>query len=134
MRGRFVLLAAGLVAVILAARLAVQPAANSTPAAKAALATLYACRRLSNGDVFLWRSCPKGYTKFTWPAPGPKGATGATGPAGLTGPQGAAGPAGPSFAATFKLTLPGLRHETCKAATSAGKITAITCVSTKRHA
>lgn len=125
MRTRFFLLAACLVAVILAAGGAV--AASSTAPA------VHACRKNTTGQMYLWGSCPKGYTAWTWNVTGPAGPQGRTGTAGATGPS---GPPGPSFADPFTLTLGGTLGNpqwtayTCSvsALNAGGGITGVVCL------
>jgi Collagen triple helix repeat (20 copies) len=96
MRNRIVLPAAGLAAVIIAASgVGTALAASSTPASR----TIHVCRKASNGELFLWGGCPKGYAAYSWNVTGPAGPTGATGSTGDTGDTGAAGAAGDTGAA-----------------------------------
>ena len=91
MRNRIVLPAAGLAAVIIAASgVGTALAASSTPAST----TIHVCRKASNGELFLWGGCPKGYAAYSWNVTGPAGPTGATGDTGATGATGATGTAG----------------------------------------
>ena len=48
-------------------------------------AKIHACRKDSNGELFLWPTCPLGYTAYEWDVTGPTGPAGLPGPRGLTG-------------------------------------------------
>lgn len=124
MRARFFLLALGLVALVIGG--GAVGTAIASPASPA-VPKIHVCRSAKTGEVFLWNGCPKGYVAYTWNVTGPIGPRGFTGATGPAGTPGATGAAGPSFAPTFTMTLPGLRRETCNAATSGGLVTAITC-------
>jgi hypothetical protein len=91
------------VAIVFTTGAAVAVATSSTPATVA----IHVCRKASNGELFLWGACPKGYTGYSWAVTGPAGPRGATGPGGFTGPSGASGAAGVS----------GYQAETCATST-----------------
>src|ERR1035438_8056856 len=126
MRNRIVLPAAGLAAVIIAASgVGTELAASSEPATP----TIHVCRKASNGELFLWGGCPKGYAAYSWNVTGPAGPTGATGdtgptgltgstgltgPTGLTGLTGLTGPTGPAVILPTTVIITGVSH-TCSA-------------------
>ena len=126
------LLAATLVTIVLATGGAVAVASSSTPATVVAT-KVHACRKASNGEVFLWGSCPKGYVAYSWNVTGPAGPQGKTGPSGAAGPS---GPAGPSFGNPFTLTLggsllaPSWTAYTCSVSATGqdGAITGVACL------
>jgi hypothetical protein len=91
MRNLIVLPAAGIAVVVAAAAgVGTALAASSTPAST----TIHVCRKASNGELFLWGGCPKGYAAYSWNVTGPAGPTGATGDTGGGGATGAVGPTG----------------------------------------
>jgi hypothetical protein len=97
-RNRIVLPAVGLAAVTLAATgigtaLASSsgPASSSTPASS----VMHVCKKVSNGELFMWRGCPRGYVEYWWNVAGPQGPRGNPGPTGAQGPMGPQGPQGP---------------------------------------
>jgi hypothetical protein len=118
-RYRIFVLATALVALIFALGDAVSLAAASAPA------TIHTCRAAGTGALYLWDSCPRGYTGYSWAVTGPAGARGAAGPQGV---------AGPSFTRPFTLLIavtatgPYVQY-TCSTilAGGAGDITQVTC-------
>ena len=60
MRNLIVLPAAGLAVVLAASGVGTALAASSTPAST----TIHVCRKASNGELFLWGGCPKGYAAY----------------------------------------------------------------------
>jgi hypothetical protein len=55
-----------------------------TASSAATTTTIHACRKDSNGELFLWPTCPNGYTAYEWNVTGPAGRPGARGPAGTS--------------------------------------------------